>query len=418
MRAGAFAAVMLPALAVAAPAASGRVSVAVLATTGGAGFDARTLSTLEELLLSSLAETGRFDVTGQSDVARLIGFERQKQLVGCSSGNCVAEIAGALGVSYILSPDVGRLGSVAVVSAKLIEVKSAEVAARVSKTMDDDSVLVPAVREIAREMARAVSPPGWEPPAPPPGPGAVVASVHATSAGAPPIMASPPNDGRPGPEWPAPAAAAGPPPRVQSDRDRSSFILHPSSLRPPQSVLRVQLDRDLGRAFDVRTFYAEGAFHRPGPDCPATLGTGDACVLHVLDRPLLVKLFSGGDTAGGTSLPGAGDYRIARRGIAGWVVAGALALAGAAGSGALAAAVPQARSAGIAGAVVCGISGAILLGYGAYASSVPYVLEPLEAGDTRLGQEASSLVLPPSSLNLTPGRVPAWIGAGAVAERP
>ena len=51
------------------------------------------------------------DVLSSAQVAAVIGLERQKQLLGCSSDtNCMAEIANALGVDGLVVGTIARLG--------------------------------------------------------------------------------------------------------------------------------------------------------------------------------------------------------------------------------------------------------------------------------------------------------------------
>jgi len=66
--------VLAAAAAQAAPAPPGRHTVAMLGVASGAGFDPKVVATVEEMLLVALDQTGRFAVTGQSDIARLVGF--------------------------------------------------------------------------------------------------------------------------------------------------------------------------------------------------------------------------------------------------------------------------------------------------------------------------------------------------------
>jgi len=74
----AFAVILLCSAASAAPA---RRSIAVLAPSGG-GLDADTAKLVEELVVGSLDATGRFKVTSRSDMASVLGFEKQKQTPG------------------------------------------------------------------------------------------------------------------------------------------------------------------------------------------------------------------------------------------------------------------------------------------------------------------------------------------------
>ncbi len=51
-------------------------------------------------------------VVTSSEIAALIGFERQKQLLGCAdeSTNCMVELANALGVDGIITGSIGKFG--------------------------------------------------------------------------------------------------------------------------------------------------------------------------------------------------------------------------------------------------------------------------------------------------------------------
>jgi hypothetical protein len=49
-------------------------------------------------------------VVGMAEIRELLGFERQRQLAGCTESECLAEIAGALGVDEVLSGSIGKLG--------------------------------------------------------------------------------------------------------------------------------------------------------------------------------------------------------------------------------------------------------------------------------------------------------------------
>jgi hypothetical protein len=61
---------------------------------------------------SKLAEDERVRVSTPKDLAALLGVERQKQLLGCSSdgSSCVAELAGALGADGIVVGQVAKVG--------------------------------------------------------------------------------------------------------------------------------------------------------------------------------------------------------------------------------------------------------------------------------------------------------------------
>jgi TolB-like protein len=138
---------------------AGTVRLAVLALRGGEGFSEKALVTLEESLQQALAATRRFAVVGRSDIASLLGLERQRQFVGCGDAACVAEIAGALGVGYLAAGDVGRVGDARVLNLKIIDVKTASVAARARRTVQTDAELLPALDDAAKELAAAFAGP-------------------------------------------------------------------------------------------------------------------------------------------------------------------------------------------------------------------------------------------------------------------
>src|SRR5436305_14530588 len=69
---------------------------------------------LAELVTEALTqETHKLDgrrVVGMGEIRELIGFERQRQLAGCTESECLTEIAGALGVDEVVSGSIGKLG--------------------------------------------------------------------------------------------------------------------------------------------------------------------------------------------------------------------------------------------------------------------------------------------------------------------
>ncbi len=121
-------------------------------------------ATLEDTFLDALSTSGFFTkVTGQSDVAALLGFDRWRQLTGCTDSTCLAEIAGALGVDYVAQADVGRLGKVTLVNLKIIAVKKVMVVARALRKVTDESDLPDAINSMSEEVAESMqgrAPPG------------------------------------------------------------------------------------------------------------------------------------------------------------------------------------------------------------------------------------------------------------------
>jgi len=129
-----------------------RARIAMLGVAAGEGIGEKTAATVEEILLTAMHRTERFDVVGRSDIANLIGFERQKQLAGCKEDiSCAAEIAGVLGVALLASASIGRLGPVTVVNLKIIDVAKARVVARAEARPGAEAELPAALDRLVAE---------------------------------------------------------------------------------------------------------------------------------------------------------------------------------------------------------------------------------------------------------------------------
>ena len=78
-----------------------------------------------------------------SDIATLIGFEKQKQLLACTEKSCLSEIGGALGVDYLLSTNLSQMdeGEEWLLTVTLLSVAKAQPLARVSRRAPRASAL-------------------------------------------------------------------------------------------------------------------------------------------------------------------------------------------------------------------------------------------------------------------------------------
>ncbi len=88
----------------------------------GNGVDAALLPTLSQILTVEISDLGQFKVITSRDLEAILGFEAQKDLLGCDEATCIAEIGGALGVERIVAGHIGRVGSTFVVSIKVLNV--------------------------------------------------------------------------------------------------------------------------------------------------------------------------------------------------------------------------------------------------------------------------------------------------------
>lgn len=132
-------------------------SVAVLTLEHKQGVTQDVADLLTENLSATVRETHRFSkVIGTKDIEQVLGFEKQKQLLACESSSCMAELAGALGVDYVLSGTLGRLGSTWLFNAVLFNQRTGDAEARLSRKIKgtDEEALLEAVEGIVADLLK------------------------------------------------------------------------------------------------------------------------------------------------------------------------------------------------------------------------------------------------------------------------
>jgi TolB-like protein len=148
-------------LLVAAPGLAGGAPARGPKRTRVAVLDIRSLGTelhkaelLSEILLTEMTRAKRYDVIGRSDVAALLGLEKQKAMLGCAEdAACLAEIGGSLGVDFIIVGSLGRIGTVARLDLKLLDARRSRVVERFGESIGGgEEQLV----EVAQRGARAL----------------------------------------------------------------------------------------------------------------------------------------------------------------------------------------------------------------------------------------------------------------------
>jgi hypothetical protein len=82
----------------------------VLDLTPGGGADPAVVNGFTEAMANTIMKAGYFDVQSSRDVQQLLGVERQRQLLGCSEGSCMTELAGAINARFVLSGSLVKLG--------------------------------------------------------------------------------------------------------------------------------------------------------------------------------------------------------------------------------------------------------------------------------------------------------------------
>jgi len=137
----------------------GKRRTAVLDPKFSDGVDAGGLKPLGGLLAVAVQRHSQGEVTSAEDVRTMIGFEREKTLLGCNDTSCLAEIGGALGVDELVTTEVGKLGSQLVVNLARIDIRKARAVTRTSRQVADVDALVAALDGAVAELYGGAAPP-------------------------------------------------------------------------------------------------------------------------------------------------------------------------------------------------------------------------------------------------------------------
>ena len=89
----------------------------------GEGIANDVLSALFDLVVIAVDRAQVMDVVTLDDVQAQLDQEKRKDALGCSSVACAVELGGALGVRYLLTTRVKKLGSDVIFTASLIDTR-------------------------------------------------------------------------------------------------------------------------------------------------------------------------------------------------------------------------------------------------------------------------------------------------------
>lgn len=115
-----------------------RPKAAVMEIRAVQGVPPGTAEVLTSIVAADAARAG-LDTISQADVRAMLGFERQRKMLGCAEeASCLAEIGGALGADYLLSGQVGQIGTRYHLSLQLFDARKARVLGRVARFSERD----------------------------------------------------------------------------------------------------------------------------------------------------------------------------------------------------------------------------------------------------------------------------------------
>ena len=125
----------------------------------------RSLATAtEEQLLTELAREGLLSPLGSSDIAALLGVERQRQMLGCAElgDSCAVELGGALGSRWLVAGAISSAGKRLRLDVKVLDSTQGVAVFRDGRTFDRDG-LFEVVASLAKDIRALIA--GRETPA-------------------------------------------------------------------------------------------------------------------------------------------------------------------------------------------------------------------------------------------------------------
>jgi hypothetical protein len=146
-----------------------------------ATFSPNVTKTLNDFLAGALADQG-LDVVTSQDITAVLGLEKQKELLGCSDGACLAELGGALGADYVVRGNMAVLETETAVALTLVDARGRPVQMKRKKVSGKSSaVLLAALEDLVPPLVAPILP-THPPEASVPGTAAPAASTTLASA--------------------------------------------------------------------------------------------------------------------------------------------------------------------------------------------------------------------------------------------
>ena len=118
------------------------------------GTEASRAELLSEIALTEASAVKAYDVIGKSDIVAMLGFEKQKAVLGCSEDSaCLAELGGALGVDLVLVGSLGKIGNLYRLDMKLVDARKAKIRGRIGVSVEgQEEKIVAATQRAVRSL--------------------------------------------------------------------------------------------------------------------------------------------------------------------------------------------------------------------------------------------------------------------------
>jgi hypothetical protein len=117
------------------------------------GVEKGAANLLTELVMDRISDTKKYTVFGQKDLDKMLFWEQNKQLKGCTDTACLVQIAGAMGAEFYVEGSIGVMGDKYVFTLKLIDAMTVKVTSRATETIPkDEAEAMNSARRMVREI--------------------------------------------------------------------------------------------------------------------------------------------------------------------------------------------------------------------------------------------------------------------------
>jgi TolB-like protein len=141
--------------------------VAVLDIQTSGNVDATRFAPLSSILGTEAARYPELRVVTGADIRNMLGFEAQRQLLGCETDStCLAEIGGALGVPYVLASEIAVFGDRLHLTLSLLDVENSVPVSRVGLRAETEAELADQLPGGVREVLASLIGPDHAVPVP------------------------------------------------------------------------------------------------------------------------------------------------------------------------------------------------------------------------------------------------------------
>jgi len=109
---------------------------------------------LTETMSHEIADATSCRVVTEADMKAILDYEVKKEAcTGESNASCLSEIGDALGVDFVISGTLGKLGNIYSMNVRMVDTEVAQVLVRAQRAVTNDPTLLRrAARDVAREL--------------------------------------------------------------------------------------------------------------------------------------------------------------------------------------------------------------------------------------------------------------------------